>query len=312
MAAQQKAIVDKLLTNASSMFRPEGYVSEMVLPIVNSVQKTGLLAKYGNDHIRVENSIIGGDGKYRRAETITRDSESYNIAGYGLEGIVTEDDYSNVEKPYDAEKDEVLGLTTTIMTGKEKGLADTLGDTSILTQNVTLAGTQQFNDYANSDPIDRFNTARSAVKAGCGIAPDAAIMSWEVFQQLKFHPGILDALGYKDNRPGGLKGSELASVMEVKRILIAEASYNAAIKGQDDDLQPIWGKNIIFGKIPTVAQKRQTSLGYYFKLAGRGARRVTKWAVNNPPNSKSILVDDHYDMRITNASAGYLIKNAIA
>lgn len=310
--SQQKAIVDKLLGKVSSMYVPTGFISESVFPVVNSVQKTGKLAKYGTDHLRVENTIVGGNGEYRRASTITRTDSSYLIEGHGLEGRVTEDDYSNVEKPYDAEKDETLGITTTIMVGKEKGLADSLGSTTVLTNNTTLVGQSQYSDYANSDPVDDFNTARSTVKGACGVAPDTAMMSWEVLNILKFHPGLLDALGYKYDRPGGLKGSELESIMEVKRILIAEASYESAKKGQTSDFEPIWGKNIIFGVLPKVAMKRQVSLGYYFKLAGRGARRVSKWAVNNPPNSKAILVDDHYDMRVTNVNAGYLIKNAVA
>jgi hypothetical protein len=300
----QKAIVDKLLTNVSSQYVPEGFISETLFPMVKSVQDTGKLAKYGNDHLRIETTIIGGEGKYPRSRTVVRSSDSYSIEGHGLQGVVTESDYRNVEKPYEAEADETLGLTSTIMVGKEKSLADTLFDTAILTQNTTLSGTSQYNDYGNSDPVDDFNTARSAVKSGCGFPPDAAIMSWEVFQQLKYHPGLLDALGFKFNRPGGLTGAEMADVLSVKRVLVGMASYNAAKKGQTDDLQPIWGKSS--------PAKRQTSLGYVFKLAGQPNRRVTKWSINNPPNSKAILVDDHYDYAITNALAGYLIKDAIA
>jgi len=310
--SQQKAIIDKLLTNVSSAYIPEGFISEAIFPVVESMQKTGKLAKYGTDHLRVEQTVIGGAGKYARIQTQVRSNSSYSIEGHGLEGLVTEDDYSNVEKPYDAEADETLGITTTIMVGKEKGLADTLSDTSILTQNTTLSGTSQWNDYGNSDPVDDFLTARAAVKDGCGFPPDLAIMSWEVAEQLRYHPGLLDALGFKDNRPGGLNDKELASVLKVKRVLIGVASYESAARGQTSSLSAIWGKHLIFAKMPERAMKYQTSLGYCFKLKGRKARRVFKYAVNNPPNSKGILVDDHYDFVITNANAGYLIENCIA
>lgn len=310
--SQQKAIIDKLLTNVSSAYIPEGFISEAVFPEVQSTQKTGKLAKYGTDHLRVEQTIVGGGGEYGRIKTQVRSNTSYSIEGHGLEGLVTEDDYSNVEKPYDAEKDETLGITTTIMIGKEKGLADTLTDTAILTQNVTLAGANQWSDYGNSDPIDDMKTARSAVKSGCGSAPDLAILSWEVFQALKYHPGILEALGYKHNRKGGLTGEELKDVLDVKRVLVGMASYESANKGQTSSLAEIWGKHLIFAKMPSKAMKYQTSLGYCFKMAGRKQRRVLKWSVNNPPNSRAILVDDHYDFCITNANAGYLVKNCIA
>jgi len=308
----QKAIVDKLLQNVSSAYIPEGFISESLFPVVESMQKTGKLAKYGTDHLRVEQTIIGGSGEYARIQTQLRSQTTYSIEGHGLEGLVTEDDYSNVEKPYDAEKDETIGITTTIMVGKEKGLADTLSDTAVLTQNTTLSGTSQWSDYANSDPIDDFIVGRQAVKDGCGFPPDLAVMSWDVFQQLRYHPGILDALGYKENRKGGLTGEELKDVLDVKRILVGMASYESANKGQTSSLASIWGKHLILAKMPASASKYQTSLGYCFKLKGRKQRRVTKWAVNNPPNSRAILVDDHYDFAITNANAGYLIKDAIA
>lgn len=310
--SQQKAIIDKLLTNVSSAYIPEGFISESIFPVVESVAKTGKLAKYGTDHLRIEQTVIGGGGEYGRIKTVVRSNTSYSIEGHGLEGLVTEDDYAMVEKPYDAEADETMGIQTTIMVGKEKGLADALSDTAVLTQNTTLAGTSQYSDYGNSDPVDDFNTARAAIKDGCGFPPDLAIMSWEVAQQLRYHPGLLDALGFKDNRPGGLLEKELADVLGVKRLLIGMASYESAKKGQSSSLSAIWGKHLIFAKMPSKAMKYQTSLGYCFKLKGRKARRVFKWAVNNPPNSKAILVDDHYDFAITNAGAGYLIKDAIA
>lgn len=310
--SQQKAIIDKLLTNVSSAFIPEGFISESIFPTVESVTKTGLLAKYGTDHLRIEQTVIGGGGKYARIKTQVRSNTSYSIEGHGLEGLVTEDDFANVEKPYDAEADETMGITSTLMVGKEKGLADVLGDTAVLTQNTTLAGTAQWNDYGNSDPIDDFITGRQAVKDGCGFPPDLAIMSWDVAERLRYHPGLLDALGFKDNRPGGLNNQELANVLQVKRLLVGFASYESAKKGQTSSLAAIWGKHLIFAKMPAKAMKYQTSLGYCFKLKGRKQRRVMKWNVNNPPNSKAILVDDHYDFAITNAAAGYLIENAIA
>ncbi len=310
--AQMKAIVDKLLTNASSAYIPEGFISDSVLPTIQSKQNTGKLGKYGTDFLRIENTIRGGRGAYQRVDVIKRTTDSYDIEGHGLEGIVTEDDYDNVELPFDAEKDEVMGLSTMLAVGKEKALADTLTDTAVLTQNTTLAGTDQYSDYLNSDPIDDFNTARETVKAGAGIAPNVAILSWEVFNKLKFHPGLLDALGYKDNRPGGLKGQELADVLEVKKIFIAEAMYESAKEGQTGVLAPIWGKHMVFAVLPEQARKYQVSLGYLVRKMGRPSRRVTKWTVNNPPNSKAILVDDAYDMFISNALAGYLIKDAVA
>lgn len=312
--AQLKALVDKLLTNVSSQYQPDGYISEALMPKVSVVQSSGLLGKYGNSHLRIEHSLIGGRGRAKRVETITRSTKTYLIEEHGLEGVVTPDDYRNVEQPYDAERDEALGISTILWLGKEKALADTLGNTAVLTQNTTLSGTAQFNDFANSNPIKVFADARLAVKAGCGVVPDTAVMSWEVMNQLAYHPGILDALGYTFARAGQLNEAELAKAMGVKKLLIGNVSYNSSKEGQSDSLAAVWGKNIIFAVLPDTAAKYQVSLGYYLVFADQGPRKVYKYDLTSQaqPGATGILVQDSYDMLISNAAAGYLIKNAIA
>src|SRR5688572_24912951 len=190
--AQVKAIVDKLLTQASSMYVPVGYQSENILPLVTVKQKTGKLAKYGTSHLRIETTISGGRGAYRRVESITRSTSSYSVDSHGLEDIVTEDDRDNVDVPYDAEQDVVTGLTSLLWLKKEKGLADTLTSTSTITQNTTLSGADQYNDHLNSDPIDDFITARKTIRNACGFSPSGAVMDWAVFNVLRFHPQMLD------------------------------------------------------------------------------------------------------------------------
>lgn len=310
--AQLTAIVDKLLTNVSSIYVPEGYISEMVLPLVTTKQKTGKLGKYGQNHLRIEHSLSGGRAEYRRVEPIVRSNVGYEIESHGLEGIVTEDDYRNVELPYKAEEDEVLGLSTLIWLNKESALATTLTSTSTITQNQTLAGNTQFSDYANSDPLGVFSTARNAIVDGCGAPPDLAVMDWKVADKLAYSPQILDALGYSMNRAGQLSEAELAKAMGVERILIAKARYNSAKEGQTDSLSAVWGKHVVFLKAPQKAAPYQVSAGYRVALEGQSSRRVFKYDINNPPNSTGILCDDSYDFLISNVGAAYLIKDAIA
>lgn len=309
---QNKAIVDKLLTQASNRYVPTGYVSEKLLANIPVAQTSGKFANYGQEHLRIENSVAVGRGAYRRVEIATRSTSSYFIEDHGLEDVVTKSDYRNVEEPYNAEEDKTTGLTSMLWLSKEFSLASTVTNTSIITQNVTLSGTAQLSDYANSDPIGVFRDARSAVRAGCGVAPDTATMDWDVWNSLRFHPAILDTLGYKDNRPGGLEMNELAQAMGVRRVLVAEASYNTSNEGQTDSLAPVWGKDILFSVSPERANRYEVALGYYLTYAGAGPRKVYKYAINNPPESTGILVEDSYDFFLTNANAGYVIKDAVA
>lgn len=307
-----KAIVDKLLTNVSTAYIPEGYISEQFLPFIGVKQKTGLLGKYGQQHLILVNSVVGGRGKFRRVETIVRDSDAYSLKGHGLEGLVSEDDYDNVELPFDAEKDETIGLTSVLWLEKEKGLADVLTDTAIMTQNDTLVGADQYSDYVNSDPIGDFATARGTTEAGCGIPPNIVGMPWGVWNVLRFHPAMLDALGFKYATPGGLSLEQLAVAMGVEKVLISMAKYNSAKENQTAVLAPCWGKHIVFAVSPAQAAKYQVSLGYRLGQLGQQPRKVFKEPEFNPPGSTKILVKDVYQHFLSNVKAGYLIKNAIA
>ena len=308
--SQMTAIVDKLLTQASSAYIPEGYACEKILPEVRVSQKSGKLAKYGTNHLRIEQNYIGGRGEYRRVEAVTRSQDTYTVEGHGVEGICTADDKLNLDSPYHCLRDETLGLTTQLMIEKEVSLGTALGDTSTLTNNVTLSGTDQWSDYTNSDPLGDASTARTTIQDGCGRPPNALIMSWQVWNQIRFSGKILDALGYKYNRGGGLSHDELAVAFGVDKLIISEVMYETAAEGQTSSLAAAFGKNAIFAVVPDRAAPYQVSLGY--RIQQSAPRRVYKYAINNPPGSTAILVEDNYDLFLSNVSAAYLIKNAVA
>jgi hypothetical protein len=310
--SQLKAQVDKLLTNVAIMQKARGTIAEQLLPSVKTAQYSGLLGKYGGSHLRIETSVIGGRGKYRRVEPITRSTDQYLIEGHGLEGMVTKRDYANVEAPFDAERDEVIGLQTHLLLEKEKVVADVFTNTSLITQNTTLTGANQFSDYNNSDPISVLKTARKAIRDGCGEIADTAFMDYDVFDVLRYHPAMLDQLGFKDNRPGGLNYQEIASALGVKRILVAEAKYNSAKEGQTDVLSSIWGKHIVLAVLPETLQVGIQTAGFWVTPSGSSPRKVYKQANFNPPGSTSVLVEDEYDLLLSNAACAYLIENAIA
>jgi len=307
-----KAIVDKLLTGVASAPPTLNMICEQILPVVKSKQYSGLLAKYGNSHLRIVNSQAGGRGKFRRVEPITYSTQQFIIESHGLEGFVSKQDYANKEDPFDAEKDETMGVVSMLHVEKEVLLAQTLQNTAIMTQNQTLSGTSQFSDYNNSDPLGVINAARKNTRTNSGMRPDTIIMDEEVAEILKFHPQLLDYLGYKDSRPGGLSYDEIAKAFNFKRLLIGQAQYNDSKEGQADNMVNVWGKDIVLAVAPTTAAPYQTSLGYMIRPEGSEPRKVYKQPNFNPPGSTSILVEDEYDMLISNANAGFLIKAAIA
>lgn len=304
--AQTKAQVDKLLTNVSNGYFPKGYIADLVLPEIKVKQKTGIIGAYGNEHLRIEDDVIGGRAEAKRVDGLVRKAEKfYSVKSHALEGVVTEDDYNNVEQPFDAESDETAALTHLILTNKEKAFADNLFNPSVITQTSALSGGAKWSAYGTSTPLENFKTAQNAVLDGSGMMPNAAIISQKVMNTLQYHPGILSTLGYAQNRAGQLTVAEVAKAMGVDELLVGAVAYNASKKGQADQFGQLWSDAALFYVKPSGPAKQQVSLGYKVSLIG-GTRQVYKYALNNPPNANGIIVKEDYSVEITNTGAAYL------
>lgn len=310
---QTQAQINKLLTDVSNGYFPKNYNSEKMLPELVVKQSSGKIGAYGLSHVRSEVDTVGGQGMARRVEPVDRrTSQQYFVDEHALEGVVTAADYRNVEQPFEAESDLTEALTLQILTNKELAIKSKLTSTAVLTQNVTLSGTDQFSDYANSDPIGVFKDAHNTVIDGCGMSPNAASMSKKLFNTLKYHPEILHNLGYAQNRAGQLSEQEIAHVMGVDELFICDAAYNTAKQGQTDVLAQVWGGDLVMYVKPSAAAKKQISLGYYMRLVDAKTKTVYKYPMNNPIGANAVIVQDHYSFEIVNALAGYLVKSAIA
>ncbi len=311
MSVQSTAIVDKLLTNVSQQIVPEGYISEMILTPATGTQFTGKIGKYGNGHLRIVTTITGGREKFPHIETNTRSSDTYEIQTHGLAETLTKEDFANVEKPFDARKDATNQLTHMMWTVKEKALADTLADTGILTNNTTLSGTDQWDDAA-SDPLGDFITARDSIQSKTGQKPNKAIMSFKVADTLRYHADLLDRMGFKDQRPGGLNDQELAKALDVKTVLVGSAVFNSAKLGQTDVIANVWDTICVFMLSPDSAALRQKTFGYEVSLKGTSQRQMFKNKQNSPPESELIQIRSMYDQLVTDVGAAFLIKDAIS
>jgi hypothetical protein len=275
-----------------------------------------LIGKYGKEHLRIEHDIVAGDQPYPRVTVVTKSSDRFQIEVHGLSGMVTERQKRNEDQPFDAAKDMTITLKSKIMLGREEALSSQLTDVSVLTNNTTLSGTDQFNDYDNSDPLGVFNDANNSIYENSGqlleFNPQGlGIVPWQVFNKLRRHPQILEQIKYVENKKKGLTAEELAAAMGVGRILIPWARKNDSKEGQADNMTPIWGKDIILAYAPATGTKHMETLGFHVSPTS-GMDRVFRNAVKNPPNAEEILVDVSYDFLLTEVGAAYLIKDAIA
>lgn len=310
-----RAIVDKLLSNVAIGYFPEGYIAHLVFPEVKVKQSTGKIGKF-NNLLRIVNTVTGGRGKSNQIDTRSYASQGYEIINHALHDILTPEDFENTDLPFDPMADATRALQHLLMLGEEKGLADTLSDALVITMNNTLAGTDQFSDWTNSDPLKQITIMGDAILDACGVAMDTLVMDQKVFNKLKYHPQLFDVLGFKFKASvpaSPLTAEQIGEAFGVRRVLVANARYNAAAKGQSESLQPVWGKHLIGLVSPAKAEVSQIASGYRVSRTRDQRAKVFKSPVDDPPDSMKLLVQNNYGQVLVEPTKTiYLLKDVIA
>jgi hypothetical protein len=309
-----RAREDRTLADVSRRHNVEGLVADEILTKTMVKKDTGLIGKYGNEHLRIVHSLVGGLTEYPRITVDTKDTDRYVLEKHGLSVTVTEEEKDNEIKPYDALNDATIDVTERLKLGREFALSSVLTDTAVLTNNTTLSGTDQWSDYTASNPLENIRAARASVYAATGKdlrqKGGFALLPWDVENYLSMHPDLLELYKYTGSVGNGLTLDQLRQALKVDRIILAMSQYDSSKEGQTPVITPTWGKHVIFGFAPKTGSKKITTMG--FNVSKTSSVRVFRDRITNPPNAEEIKVDITYDDLITDVGAAYLIKDAVA
>lgn len=305
-----QAKVDKILSSFSQRYSNDEYISTQILPIVKVKEKTGKFAKYGKDNLRVfSGGLMRGVGDRAKGVDYTVSQGTYSCFERAAEKQVPYELADNTDDPYDPKRDAVRHVMDLIFQDNEYALAQVLGNTSIMTQNVTLSGTSKWSDYTNSDPIGDIKTAVLTVHQNTGKWPNLVVLSKNVFMTLKFHPAIRQFIQYT---LGGQVTDDaflaaLANLFNVKQVIVGYAVYNSAVEGQTDVMSDIWSGNAYVLYRAPVPTLMDATLGFTLTDI---PRVVDGWP--EPwTNSEYVRCRWSYDQNIMDAQLGYLIKGAV-
>lgn len=161
----------------------------------------------------------------------------------------------------------------TIMRAQEKRIADKVFDASTFSANSV---TNEWDDGANATPIDDVTDGIKAFRTQCGMLPDALVIAYSTFLDLKNCDQIVDRLKY--TFPGidinRMNSEQLAAVFNVPRVLVGGAVYNSAKKGLTASITDLWSNEY--------AALVKISSGADFTEPGLG--RTFLWTADSPEN----------------------------
>lgn len=310
MATNRYQGVDPVLTQLSIGYQNSAYIAEMLFPSIRVAKQSGKHFIYDKGRFRVNDNKRGAGAPSKETTLSLTTGLPYFCEDHALKQFVTDEDVDNAVPPVDPFQDATENVTEMHMVAREVELAGSLTDTGTLTQNTTLSGTSQWSDYSNSDPFTVIETGKQTVHAAIHVDPNTLILGKQVWDKLKHHPAFLERVKY--SQKGVISEDLLASLVGVDRVIIAAAGKNTAVEGQTDSMSYIWGKDAVLGYInPRVAQKMIT-LGLTYQWKERQVERLRGTDQEDRKGTFVRVGNHYYDQQLVSASAGYLIKSAVA
>lgn len=306
MLVQQDVVVDPALSNVSIKYSNDVFIADMVFPTVKVAKQTGKYYIYDKSNLRALNTQRAA-GSGANEIDFGLSLATFACDDHALKEFVADEIQDQADAALNPLIDATETVTEQLLLDREIKLAAILADTAQMTQNTTLSGTTQWSDYSNSDPIGDVRTARTTVHTNTFKKPNTIVMGKTVFDILAEHPAIIERIKY--SQLGVVTAELMARVFQVEKILVGEAGYNTAVEGQTDSLSYVWGKHAVVCHIAPQVRLKTLTLGYTFTYSERVVKR---WRDEDREGTYVRIGNDNYVQKVVAATAGYLIKNAVA
>jgi hypothetical protein len=302
--------VDPMLTNVAIAYQNDAYIANLIFPYFDVKKQSGKHFVYDRGRFRLNKTLrAAGSGSNEVTLKLTT-GDTYFCEDHALKQFVPDEDIDNAITPTSPLVDATENVTDMIKVDEEDALATYMANTSNLTNNVTLSGTDQWSDYTNSDPFDDIETGIQTIHSKLFVRPNTLVLGRQVWDKLKHHPDLLERVKY--SQKGVITTDLLAALVGVDRVIIAAAGKNTAKEGQTDSMGYIWGKHawVLFIN-PRIAPKMIT-FGFSYRWKTMKVEKLRGTDEEDRKGTYVRLGDHYYDQQIVSVDAAYLIKNAVA
>lgn len=309
--------IDQALTNISVGWPTEGLAGAALFPSVTVRKQSDKYYVFGREGWLPEVDLRAPGTEANEISGAAVSLDTYYAQEHALQIAVTDEERENADSPLSPDRDGTNIVTSKIMLGRERTF-QTLATTAAnyaSGHSVTLSGTSQWNDYANSDPISDLRTAKLTIHSKIFTEPNVAIIPYQVMTKLEDHPDFLERIKYSERAI--FSPELLASVLGIQRVLVPGVGINSAVLGQTASLGYLWGKDVVVAYVPPGAGLKVPAYGYEFVW---GSQAADRWR-EEKRKSDVIRISRYYDVKLValgegadagKSIAGYVIKAAVA
>ncbi|MFV0642923.1 MAG: hypothetical protein ACK5NN_00230 [Sphingomonadaceae bacterium] len=315
--------VSAVLTAIAIGFRnpANAYIADKVLPRRPvSAEKFSWTEYPLKEAFQVPDAEVGRTGRVQQLE-FGGDEKTSETKDYGLDSPIPNSDINAAREArdrkvstFDPEGTATELLTDTLTNIREVRVAQIIQNPANYSagRKVTLAGGDQFSDYANSDPIA---VLKEGMNKTLVYRPNTLSMGRSVWSYLSSHPKVVEAVkGVTDK--GIISIEEFLNLFRdqgLKEVLVGDAFYDVAKPGKAANLQGAWGNHIslIYKNPVATPEGGGVTFGFTAEYGNRIAGRIQDDDIGMEGGVR-IRVGEKIKEEICARDVGYLIRDAVA
>lgn len=311
MADISLAYLDQPLSNVSVGYQNADFVASGVFPLVPVDTRSGRYWVFGFEKFREYDTARAPGAEAKEVAPWSLSNNPFYCDGHAMKDWIPDEQRAAASAGAQVEVTTIENLMQAILLKYEIRVQALVAGGTV--PNATLAGTSQWSDYVNSDPISAIEAQKAVIEQAVGAIPNTLVVSYPVFLKLRQHPKILDRFKY--TQTGILQPDHLKTAFDVSNFLVARAKRNTANEGQAPTLSYVWNKDALLAYAPPAPGQRIVSLGYTFRWlfgAPELGGILTKRYRQENRTADIIEVQTYYDIQVVAASAGFYWINASA
>jgi hypothetical protein len=302
---------------------PQNFVSTQVFPRVSVSKQDAKYYVFDKAQLNADDMQARANGEESAGSGFKLSQDSYHCEVYALHRDITARDRSNWNNPNISIEDSTTQwlMRQALQRLERQFVADFLS-TSKWATDITLSGTTQWSDFANSDPLADVDLACTTVAQATGFTPNTGVIGFQAWQKLKRHPLIVDRVsgGATTQMPAQVLLQTVASLMEIDRLFIARAVKTTSKENASTTTTDfIFGKAMLVCYVSPNADMMSPSAGYTFTWdsVGNGQLGVETPIANIPVPTRGLGTqrlesEIGFDHKITGSDLGYFIASAVS
>jgi hypothetical protein len=212
--------------------------------------------------------------------------------------------------PVDPEARATEQLSDLILLDREKRAADLVfAAGSYASANVeVLAGTSQWSDFTNSNPINDILSALDQMI----VRANTLTLGQAVWTKLRQHPKVVQAIYGTAATSGVVTREQVAALLEIPNLIVGQGWLNSAKKGQNPSLVRLWGKHASLLYInPLAVSAKDLTFGITAQWGSRVAGSTPDSNIGMLGGTMVRVGESVKELVVAN-DVGYFFENAVA